>query len=101
MHFKTIAAVLAAVLLPACTTLEGLFDSPTPGRQQARCQAAGAQFVLGQTTEPRVVSEAIVGAGALRSRIIRPGDAVTQDVDPLRLNLEVDESNRIRRLRCG
>ena len=101
MHAKIIAAVFAASLLPGCAGVEGLFNTTAPGAQPGRCVAAGAQSVLGKTTEARVISEAILGAGAARSRVIRPGDRVTTDVDPLRLNIEVDEANRITRLRCG
>jgi hypothetical protein len=48
-----------------------------------------------------VVGDAIVASGAMRSRIIRPGSSVTMDRDPLRLNIEVDAENRIRRMVCG
>lgn len=101
MYFKCIAAFIAITALQGCAPMEGLFNTTATGATPARCQAAGAQSVLGKTVEARVVSEAILGAGALRSRIIRPGDAVTMDVDPLRLNVEVDAGGRITRLRCG
>ncbi len=36
-----------------------------------------------------------------RTRIIRPGMAVTMDYDPARLNFEIDRRNRIIRIWCG
>ena len=43
-----------------------------------------------------------MGAAALRSRVIPYGTPETGDVDPMRLNVEVDPATqRIRRLRCG
>jgi Peptidase inhibitor I78 family len=34
-------------------------------------------------------------------RVIRPGQAVTMDFRGDRLNVEIDERNRVRALRCG
>jgi hypothetical protein len=68
---------------------------------EARCKAAGARAELGKTVDDAVSDSARASAGALRARIIKPGDAVTQDIDPQRLNIEVDDTGRIRRLRCG
>ena len=77
-------------------------DASSAGMGPAHCRAAGARQFLGQQYEPRVVDEARAYAGAMRSRVIMPGEiATTSDVDPLRLNVEVDARNRIRRLRCG
>ena len=69
--------------------------------KQARCDAVGAEAVLGKTVDKQIIDQAIVGAGAMRSRVIKPGANVTMELDPLRLNIEVDETGRIRRLRCG
>lgn len=68
---------------------------------QAQCHAVGAEAVLGKNVDEQIVDQAIQGSGAMRSRVIRPGASVTQELDPLRLNIEVDETGRIRRLRCG
>jgi hypothetical protein len=87
--------------LPVLAACAGGGSGSAAGIQEARCRAAGAESVLGQMVDDRLVTEAIAGAGALRARIIKPGGAVTQEVDPLRLNVEVDDSGRIRRLRCG
>ena len=74
---------------------------PREGIQDARCHAAGAESVLGRNLDARVIEEAIAGSGALRTRVIRPGSSATTDLDPLRLNIEVDQSGRIRRMVCG
>ena len=68
---------------------------------EPRCRAAGAEAQLGETLDDRVLDEARWASGAMRTRVIRPGQAVTMDADPQRLNIEVDETGRIRRLRCG
>jgi hypothetical protein len=101
MPSRTIYALLAlAATQAACGNLPG-GDTSAAGMGPAHCRAAGAQAFLGQEANVRIADEARAHAGALRSRIIKPGDMVTMDVDPLRLNLEVDATGRIRRLRCG
>jgi len=85
--------LLALAGLSACASGERY---PEP-----RCRAAGAQAELGKTVSEQVVDDARYAAGAMRTRVIRPGQAVTMDADPQRLNIEVDETGRIRRLRCG
>ena len=98
MSFRSISIVFTAIALSACGALQG---NTTTGIAQARCRAAGAEAVLGRIVDDQVISDAIVGSGAMRSRVIRPGSNVTLELDPLRLNLEVDETGRVRRLRCG
>jgi hypothetical protein len=98
MPFQLINVLLALVSLSACANLSAGASGAIP---QASCRAAGAESVLGQTVDDKVISDATVGSGAMRSRVIRPGANVTLELDPLRLNLEVDESGRVRRLRCG
>jgi hypothetical protein len=86
--------LLIPVVLTAC-------GSPDPSLPEARCRAAGAEAELGKTVNEKVADDARYAAGAMRVRVIRPGQAVTMDADPQRLNIEVDETGRIRRLRCG
>ena len=89
-----------AISLLALASLSGCANGgeryPEP-----RCRAAGAQAELGKTVSEQTVDDARYAAGAMRTRVIRPGQAVTMDADPQRLNIEVDETGRIRRLRCG
>jgi hypothetical protein len=75
--------------------------SEPPRMPEPRCRAAGAESELGKTVDDKVADDARYAAGAMRTRVIRPGQAVTMDADPQRLNIEVDETGRIRRLRCG
>jgi hypothetical protein len=35
------------------------------------------------------------------ARVIRPGDAVTEDFSPMRLNIDIDDAARILRAWCG
>ena len=99
MKFRLIHLLPALIALSsACSGSQVASSGAIP---EARCRAAGAEAVLGRIVDEQVISDAIVGSGAMRSRVIRPGANVTMELDPLRLNLEVDETGRVRRLRCG
>jgi hypothetical protein len=96
--FIALAAVAATQV--ACGNLLNRGTS-SAGMGAARCTAANARDYLGQELDSHNVDDARAHAGALRSRVIKPGEAVTMDVDPLRLNVELDQNGRIHRLRCG
>ncbi len=70
-------------------------DEPGP------CSAAGAAMALGQPFDQALGERARTGAGAELLRVIRPGDAVTMDFRPERLNLELDSEGRVAEARCG
>ncbi len=92
----TIPALLLA--LAACA------DRPPTaamGMNEATCRAAGAQAVLGRPFSDMTEAEALRGSGGLRTRVIPPGGVVTMDHDPMRLNIELDDTGTIRRMRCG
>ncbi len=97
LSFRLISIPLVVVGLSLLTACAG--DSTAI--PQAQCHAVGAQAWLGQTASEQAIDKAMVSAGAMRSRVIRPGAPVTQELDPLRLNIMVDEAGRIRRMQCG
>lgn len=87
-------ALAAAALVAAC--------SSDPNLPVARCRAAGAVAELGQPLDDRTKELARMGAGAVRAQVVPYGAPVYQrDVDPQRLNIEVDNQRVIQRLRCG
>ena len=67
----------------------------------AVCNADRAQSLVGRagTTELGVEAQRLTGARGLRW--IQPGQAVTMDFRPDRLNIELDAQNRITAIRCG
>lgn len=101
MKLALFVAILAASMLPACTTVGEMFGHSPSNLPQGRCQAAGAKSVLGHVIDDRLVNEALMGSGAMRSRTIRQRDPIPIGVDPMRLTLEVDQTGRVRRLSCG
>lgn len=80
-------------VVSACSGLEPGAQAP---RQQDTCGGAQYQNLIGEagTSLERTL---ILG----EVRIIRPGQAVTLDYRPSRLNFEIGASGRIVDIRCG
>jgi hypothetical protein len=100
MSSRIAFALLAVAATQAACGMLGA-NTSSAGIGPAHCTAAGAKEYLGQEVDAHNVDDARAHAGALRSRVIRPGEPVANDVDPLRLNVELDPTGRIHRLRCG
>lgn len=85
-------AVLATVML-----LTGCYLPVTdPMPDESACGASDLQSLVGQSAS--VLETMRFG---VVTRIIRPGDAVTMDYVPDRLNIAIDSQEIISRVSCG
>jgi hypothetical protein len=92
-------AMIAVLTLP-WLLLAGC--SSQPELPEARCRAAGGAAQLGQPLTDRSADAARMGAGAVRMQIVPwHSQPHGNEIDPQRLNIEVDEKGIIQRLRCG
>jgi hypothetical protein len=93
-------SVMMAVLLAlaACVPEKDprYLGPPIPAPGVDACGAAELQDMVGG---PRRVLETI--RFAVPVRIIEPGQAVTQDYSPNRLNISIGEDNNIASISCG
>ncbi len=97
---------LAGLMLmaSACTNVPPPANGSVPPEQgvgESGCNAAAAQDLVGRQRSEALEAEALRLTGARAVRWIRPGDAVTMDFRPDRLNIEVDEQGRVSTFRCG
>ncbi len=81
----------ALIALSACTPLPPVDDGSAD-----TCGAGSWQDFLGAG-----IAEAQASGLPAAARIIRPGQAVTMDFSPARLNLLLDGNDRIVRAYCG
>jgi hypothetical protein len=91
---RILLAFPALFALAACEVPAEVPADPAPDADA--CGASGLQDIVGQ--------EASVLAAMLfpqPMRVIRPGDMVTMDFQPGRLNIDVDAQERISRVYCG
>ena len=96
--------LLSIGLLAACTGRSGPcpIQDPNPLPQAADvCHAGELQRYLNALPTADVMAAIASAAGAQNVRTIRPGEAVTMDYRETRLNIELGEDGRIKRLRCG
>lgn len=80
---------------------QGPRPEPAPPPPPSECDASGASWAEGEHATDQVVERARLASGAQSVRVIGPGQDYTMEFDPDRLNLEVDESDRILEVRCG
>jgi hypothetical protein len=71
--------------------------SPSP----ASCDASKAQSLLGQAATSELAAEAQRLTGADTVRWLRPDQIVTMEYREGRLNIVIDEANRVAAIRCG
>lgn len=84
-HVAFITALALATTLSAC--------APTPGPV---CRAPDLQHLVG---DPEAAAQALQHTGPVR--IIHPGDMVTLDLIPNRLNFRINAAGRITSVTCG
>ena len=120
-HAVSFAALLLTTLA-ACTTTEPAGDTsasdatapaasepataaapaaPATPPAQPGCNAEAARSLVGQVATPEVVEQARSAAGAENARTLKPGQVVTMEFNPSRLNIDVDAGNTITNVRCG
>jgi len=92
-----IIALGAALALGACATAmdDGTAEPPAP----PPADACGAAMFEGMIGEPR--GEIHEPSLPQPYRIIEPGDAVTKDYRPDRLNIYLDDDGHVSRVYCG
>ena len=84
----------------ACAAVPPDQEVPDPGSGYS-CSAAGLGDLVGRTASSELGAEALRRSGSRGLRWIRPGDAVTMDYRQDRLNIHLDERNRVQRFACG
>lgn len=75
--------------------------APAPVPAAGECNAAPAQFAVGQAVSAQLENEARIRSGSRTVRVLRPGQMVTMEFSGQRLNLDVDAAGRVQRVRCG
>jgi hypothetical protein len=71
------------------------------GGESGSCDSDRAQSLIGRPASSGLGAEAQRLTGGRGIRWIQPGQAVTMDYRPDRINIELDAKNRVVRVTCG
>lgn len=98
--------LMASALAVAITGCAGVppaeaEDVPVRGDTGRKCDASKAQGLVGRAASEALGAEAMRLSGAGKLRWIAPGMAVTMDFREDRLNIKLDERNKVVALTCG
>ncbi|KAF1696124.1 I78 family peptidase inhibitor [Pseudoxanthomonas koreensis] len=96
------AFFLASGLLAACSSVQP--DPGVPGRAGAAagaCNADAVAWAVGQPANEEVFARVWRESGAGLIRPIAPGQAVTRDLRPDRVNVHIGADNKITAVSCG
>jgi hypothetical protein len=103
----TLGLVIAASLLVGCSSSPES-DSSGPGVSapvaesgSTRCDAAAAQFAVGQTASAALLAQTKSKAGAQDARFIGANDMLTLEYRSDRVNLNTDAAGKVVRVNCG
>lgn len=94
MSIRLLGLSAIAVLMSACAT-------PATPAAAGACNADAIRPYVGQVATPAVVDAARNAAGAQLVRALKPNDAATMDYRVERINILVDDANKIVRATCG
>ncbi|MDQ8017494.1 MAG: I78 family peptidase inhibitor [Bordetella sp.] len=103
-------AALVATALAGCasapapapaTPPQAAAPAAPPPPPPPACEAAGAQFAVGQPMTPQLEAAVRARANAASARILKPGQPATMDFNPARVNIDLDARNRVKTVRCG
>ena len=104
MRLSVLLSILPAVLLAACTatgnSAQTSSSSSFSNASGGLCNA-DALNPAGQTASQSQVERLVKQAGAAKARVLAPDRMYTTDYDPTRLNIRVDEQNKITSVYCG
>ncbi|WP_245965543.1 I78 family peptidase inhibitor [Pseudorhodoferax soli] len=98
---KQWGAAAAVLALAGCAGLGERPGAPGASALPATCDAAAAQFAVGQSFGPTLERDVRARSGASIVRWLSPGQAVTMEFNPARLNLTLDGRSRITKVACG
>ena len=90
-----------AVALSGCAAVPAESEPVLPVHGAGRCDAVAAQKLVGQAASADLAAEAQRLSGAEMVRWLRPGQMVTMEYREGRLNIQLDEQNRVIAIRCG
>lgn len=83
------------------TSTRGRLPPPSPPASSGNCNAAKAQFAVGERASQELLEKARAAAGAGVARFIRPNEPITLEFSPARLDLSLNGQDIVQSVYCG
>ena len=93
---RIVAVAVTMFAVAACAPV-----APLPGVPTGKCSASDLGNLVGAAATPSLVNRAKRRAGASVVRVLKPGQIVTMEYLNGRLNVNVDDRNRVKSFSCG
>jgi hypothetical protein len=74
---------------------------PAPGEPAMECDASNTGWAVGKDADATLVERIKSETGSSRARVLKPGQMVTMEFRADRVNIDVDNNNRVLKVRCG
>jgi hypothetical protein len=74
---------------------------PAPGEPTMECDATNTGWAVGKDADATLVERIKSETGSTRARVLKPGQMVTMEFRGDRVNIDVDNNNRVTNVRCG
>lgn len=103
MFFRLLSVTCLGLLLAACAppqSLQPASGGPTIAGD-GTCSADGLEWAIGESATQETMGRIWRESGAGLIRPIAPGQAVTRDYRPDRVNVHIDDDNVITGTDCG
>ena len=103
MYWRSVLLATMLAATSACLTRTPTSPiAPTPPQAAtASCDAAKAQWAIGERASAELLERARVAAAAGSARFLRPNEPVTMEYLGSRLNLALDAKDVVRTVGCG
>ena len=87
--------------LKPCQPQTGPANAATPVSPSNSCDASKAHVVIGSSANGELLEQARVAAHAASARFLRPNEPITTELLPSRLNLGLNQQDRVSWAYCG
>ena len=94
-------AASTVLLATACATGPTYRTGGPNPPMEMQCDAERARWAIGREASADVVEEIRAATQSRHVRVIHPGQAVTMDFRPDRVNIHVNERNAVTSVTCG
>jgi hypothetical protein len=103
MYWRSVLLATMLAATSACVTRTPTSPSAPapPPAATASCDAAKAQWAIGEQATAELLEQARVAAAAGSARFLRPNEPVTMEYLGSRLNLALDAKDVVRTVGCG